>query len=154
MNQLIILNADAMENLGAQLARHCLSGTVIFLYGELGAGKTTLVRGFLRGLGHSGIVKSPTYTLVEPYEAVSPPVYHFDLYRLHDPDELEAMGIRDYFDKKAILVIEWPERAGQILPAPDLCCYIALLVDGREVELKALTERGHSILQQLSGDPA
>ena len=145
--------ATAMEDLGAELAQYSPAGTVIFLQGDLGAGKTTLVRGFLRGLGHVGVVKSPTYTLVEVYEAVNPPVFHFDLYRLTAPCELEEMGIRDYFAQNAILLIEWPERAGEILPAPDLSCYIGLLPEGRRVEFKSQTPRGQQILKQMIGSP-
>lgn len=115
---LALADEEATEALGAALGQACSSGGVIHLVGDLGVGKTTLARGLMHTLGHEGAVRSPTFTLVEPYEALSPKVYHFDLYRLGDPEELEMMGIRDYMEEGALIVIEWPERAGDVLPAP------------------------------------
>src|SRR5579863_7253640 len=117
-----ITTPSEMEQLGAQLAKACPSKIIIFLEGPLGAGKTTLTRGFLRGLGYTGSVKSPTYTLVEPYQINNQRVFHFDLYRVVDPRELEFIGIREYFSEEAICIIEWPERARAFLPTPDLSC--------------------------------
>lgn len=131
---------------GARLARACGVGALIFLHGELGTGKTTLVRGVLRGLGHGGIVKSPTYTLVEPYRLGEQWVYHFDLYRVSDPEELEYIGAREYFDAGALCLVEWPERGSGFLPEPDLNIALAYRDHGRQVRLSAHTDRGAGIL--------
>ena len=117
---LILHSAEQCDQLGRDLAKIINSKALIFLQGELGAGKTTLARGYLHGLGYRGIVKSPTYTIVEPYQIGQQDVYHLDLYRLYDPEELELLGIRDYLATDAVLLIEWPERGKSILPAPDL----------------------------------
>jgi tRNA threonylcarbamoyladenosine biosynthesis protein TsaE len=138
-----------MITFGVRLAAAMTPGMSLHLHGELGAGKTTLTRGVARGLGHRGAVKSPTYTLVEPYLDLSPPLYHFDLYRLGDPEELEFMGTRDYFDGSALRVVEWPERGGAFLPAPDL--EITITVDGerRSLRLVAGSAAGSACLARL-----
>lgn len=125
----------ATEAIGKQLAVIVKAPCVIFLHGELGAGKTTLVRGVLRGLGYQGAVKSPTFTLVEPYEFLSCCVYHFDLYRLNTPEELASMGIRDYFTDDAIVLIEWPEQGLGFLPSADLILTLSVLPEGRTLTL-------------------
>ena len=106
--------------LGGQIACLLPVGGVVLLHGNLGVGKTTLVRGLLRSLGFEGTVKSPTYTLVEPYHVADRDIYHFDLYRLADPEELEYLGVRDYFRDDALCLIEWPQQADGFLPKADL----------------------------------
>lgn len=142
-----------MLHLGEQLAKvinfPAKNNLVIFLQGGLGAGKTTLVRGFLKGLGHKSSVKSPTYTLVEPYDLPSCGVFHFDFYRVHDEQELELMGLRDYFVPEAICLIEWPEQWQNKLPAPDLSCYIYFHETGREIKLTAGSMEGKTMIRRL-----
>lgn len=133
--EIVVADEPAMEAFGAELSALTGSRCVIFLSGELGAGKTTLVRGFMRALGHKGAVKSPTYTLVEPYVLSGKKVYHFDLYRVVDPEELELIGIRDYFQEEAVFLIEWPERALELLPQPDITCDLQVVDAGRVIEL-------------------
>jgi tRNA threonylcarbamoyladenosine biosynthesis protein TsaE len=142
-------SAEAQEALGGVLAEACPPSCVIYLEGELGAGKTTLVRGFLRGLGYGGAVKSPTYTLLEPYELPHRRCFHFDLYRLADPGELEYLGVRDLLQGDAILLVEWPERGRGELPPPDLLIQIHYLAGGRRIELEPLTARGGLLLDAL-----
>lgn len=141
-------DAAATTALGAAVARRCAPGTRVYLAGELGAGKTTFARGFLAALGHGGSVKSPTYTLVEPYQTPRGPVFHFDLYRVSDPEELEAMGIRDYFDSAALCLVEWPERAGARLPAPDLLVHFVTEGAGRRLTFEAPTARGRMAIPE------
>ncbi len=142
----------AMVALGARFGAALAPGMVVFLAGELGVGKTTLTRGVLRALGHEGAVKSPTYTLVEPYElAGGRVVYHFDLYRLSDPEELEFMGIRDYFGDLSLCLVEWPERGRGALPAADLVITIEPKNRGRRLGVTAATEKGSRVLAQLAG---
>ncbi|SUD58589.1 ATPase or kinase [Ectopseudomonas oleovorans] len=141
----------AMLALGASIAE--VSGGVgtIYLHGDLGAGKTTLSRGILRGLGHVGAVKSPTFTLVEPYEIGGVRAFHFDLYRLVDPEELEFLGIRDYFEGAALCLIEWPQRGAGVLPKPDLDITISPQASGRSLLLQGYGARGKAWCKALSG---
>ncbi len=140
-------SAQATEVFAASLARCCKARpAVIHLSGELGAGKTTFCRGFLRGLGHEGNVKSPTYTIVEPYQLDGLDVYHFDLYRINSCDELEAMGIRDYFNDRALCLVEWPERAEGMLANVDIHITLEYDADNRLLTFDSLTAIGESIL--------
>jgi tRNA threonylcarbamoyladenosine biosynthesis protein TsaE len=145
-----VADEAAMEALGSRIAVGLAAGTVVFLRGELGAGKTTLVRGILRGLGHAGAVKSPTYTLVEPYRLGERTIYHFDLYRLNDPEELEFLGLRDYLSGSGICLIEWPERGAGVLADADLEIAIERSPDGRVVRMRAHTSRGTAVLHGMT----
>ena len=137
---------------GQALGRLCVPGTVVYLEGDLGAGKTTFCRGFLRAFGYSGAVKSPTYTLVEPYELNGGLIYHFDLYRLGHAEELEYMGIRDYFSADSICLIEWPQRGAGALPLPDLQVTISAHGKGRCLDVAALTPKGIHLGERLAAD--
>lgn len=136
--------------LGQQLAHQLRHGGVLYLQGDLGAGKTTLSRGLIQALGHSGAVKSPTYTLVEPYELPELRVFHFDLYRLADPEELEYIGIRDYFDPGTVCIVEWPDRGGDMIPRPDLVLTLEKVGTGRVARVQAQTSAGQTMLGQLT----
>lgn len=149
MCQLNVIDAPAMEALGRRLASVSPPGSKLFLQGELGAGKTTLIRGFLNGLGHQGIVKSPTYTLVEPYQLDGLEVFHFDLYRINDPQELETLGIRDYFSGEAICLVEWPEKGTPFLGSPDIHIHIQYHAEQRNVLLEAKTPVGKEIIRSF-----
>ena len=139
----------AVVGFGRALAAQMPLGTTLYLYGELGAGKTTLTRGIAWGLGHTGAVKSPTYTLVEPYSDLQKPMYHFDLYRLGDPEELEYMGIRDYFDAQALVVVEWPERGGDFLPRADMEIRLTVKGQGRHAQVSAYSDIGDECLSAI-----
>jgi tRNA threonylcarbamoyladenosine biosynthesis protein TsaE len=133
---------DATLALGQRLAHAIKPGMTVFLEGNLGAGKTTLTRGVLRGLGFNGRVKSPTYTLVEPYTVSSLYFYHFDLYRFNDPSEWEDAGFRDYFNPESVCLIEWADKADGQLPAPDWIIELAPENEGRRLLLTAMTTLG------------
>jgi len=140
-------NEADMLNWTKKLAQKVMPGLVIHLKGDLGMGKTTFSRGLIQGLGHKGNVKSPTYTLVEPYELGSLNVYHFDLYRLADPEELEFMGVRDYFSTDTLCLIEWPEKGVGVLPEADIELIIEPWQQGREVTLNSHSDKGQAQLK-------
>lgn len=139
-----------MLALGAVLARLLQGEGVLHLRGDLGVGKTTLCRGILRAMGHSGAVKSPTFTLVEPYQFSGSEVYHFDLYRLADPGELEYIGIDEYFGNNKLCLIEWPEKAIGYLPQHDLEITIDVLDEKRIIGVWSNSQSGENICTQLS----
>jgi tRNA threonylcarbamoyladenosine biosynthesis protein TsaE len=149
MPTLTLPDEDATLALGAAIAPLLVPGLVITLRGELGAGKTTLVRGLLRALGHAGRVKSPTYTLVEVYEVSRLNLYHFDFYRFQDPSEWIHAGFRDTFNGQNICLIEWPERAGGQLPPADLEISLAMAEPGRLATLAASSPAGERLLAAL-----
>jgi len=135
--------------LAGRVYRAMPSGGLVFLHGNLGAGKTTFVRGWLRAAGFSGPVKSPTFTLVEEYSFEDRVVYHFDLYRLNDPEELEWMGFRDYLRPNAVCFIEWPERGAGLLPRADLDISLEIAGTERIADIVSETAQGQEILARL-----
>ncbi|WP_150466830.1 tRNA (adenosine(37)-N6)-threonylcarbamoyltransferase complex ATPase subunit type 1 TsaE [Francisella sp. SYW-9] len=134
MKSKIVKNEKQMFELAKEYAKELVFGTVVFLYGDLGAGKTTFVKGVIKSLGYQGNVKSPTYTLVEDYQFDKFNIYHFDLYRLADPEELEWIGARDYFNENSICFVEWPEKAKGFLPKKAAEILIKYIPEGRVVE--------------------
>lgn len=150
---------EATRAIGARIADALLAAglnepLIVGLSGELGAGKTTLVGGLLAALGHAGPARSPTYTLVEPYRLAGRDVYHCDLYRLRDPEELEDLGLRDLLAGSSVLLVEWPERAGDRLREPDLHLHLQYTEAGREVAVNARSEPGRRVLAALGLDRA
>ena len=149
MISITISDEAAMERLDAQLAAAVSAPCTVFLQGGLGAGKTTLARGFIRAKGHQGAVKSPTYTLVESYVLAEGTVHHFDLYRIADPEELEHLGYRDFFTRNNICLVEWPDRGDGFLPLADLVIEISDGNPTRELSLSALTPAGRVMAGKL-----
>ncbi|WP_077338913.1 tRNA (adenosine(37)-N6)-threonylcarbamoyltransferase complex ATPase subunit type 1 TsaE [Pseudocolwellia agarivorans] len=149
-----LVNSKATIAMGSLLAKiikdDLKQGLIVYLHGDLGAGKTTLTRGFVQGMGHKGNVKSPTYTLVEPYELGLWNIYHFDLYRLADPEELEYMGIRDYFGKNNCSFIEWPDKGEGFLPEADLIINIEYKNAERTIRFDAKTALSQLLLEKLT----
>jgi tRNA threonylcarbamoyladenosine biosynthesis protein TsaE len=148
-----LADEQATLKLGADFARSINAGMNVYLHGDLGAGKTTFVRGVLHGLGFVGKVKSPTYTLVEPYQIfisqAKVNLYHFDLYRFIDEEEWDAAGFRDYFNPNAVCLIEWSDKAGSLIPQADIDVYLELVGEGRSVCLIANTMAGKKCLEQF-----
>jgi tRNA threonylcarbamoyladenosine biosynthesis protein TsaE len=151
--RIILPDESATLALGASLAPHLAAGLVVTLAGELGAGKTTLVRGLLRALGHEGPVKSPTYTLVEVYEVSRLNLYHFDFYRFHDPREWIDAGFRDVFNGQNVCLIEWPEKARGLLPPADIAVTLDWQDSGRLATLRAGSANGERVLAALCAKP-
>lgn len=149
MTQRQLENEDQQVAFGESLGRALAGRGRLYLEGELGAGKTTLARGILRAYGHQGAVKSPTYTLLEPYELDGVRVNHFDLYRIADPEELEFIGGRDLLCDDSLSIIEWPVRGEGWLPRPDLVVRLELLGQGRCAELVATSDYGREVLARL-----
>jgi tRNA threonylcarbamoyladenosine biosynthesis protein TsaE len=148
------LNGEsATLDFGHDLAQVIVPGLTLYLHGDLGAGKTTLVRGLIHALGYAGKVKSPTYTLVENYPVQSQSatfnIYHFDLYRFNDDEEWEAAGFRDYFNDESVCLIEWPEKAAHVLPLPDINVTFTIFDQHRKIVLNATTDKGEQSLSRL-----
>ena len=135
---------------GQRLAKAINSKGLLTLSGNLGSGKTTLCRGLIQSYGHSGAVKSPTYTLVEPYEIGDKRIYHFDLYRMEDPEELEFIGLWDYLTQEALIIIEWPEKAFGVLPPADLAIQLEQQEKGRKITCSSNTSLGEAVLEKLA----
>jgi len=149
--EIYIDSAEGMLRFAAKLARFIPEQAFfVFLQGDLGAGKTTLVRGLIQARGHIGNVKSPTYTLVEPYDLPSGRIAHFDLYRIADPQELDFIGLRDYLRDYPLCLFEWPEKAAGMLPTPDLRIEIDYAPPGRNLQLHADTHKGEEVLEKLA----
>lgn len=137
------------ERAGAALAEGLAEGLVVYLIGDLGAGKTTLVRGCLRALGHAGKVKSPTYTLIEPYTVSRLDLYHFDFYRFSTPDEFLEAGLDEYFSGQGACLVEWPDKAAPHVAGADIEVRLAVRDTGRDIEVVALTENGQRCAQTM-----
>lgn len=147
----------ATAALGAALARALAPGLAIHLHGDLGAGKTALTRAMLHAAGHAGHVRSPTYTLAEPYVVTLAgkrvDVIHFDLYRMASPEEFLDAGFREHFNEAGICIVEWPEKGEPVLPAPDIDVFLTVAGAGRHVELHALSDKGVQCLDRLKFAP-
>lgn len=153
MLKMHLADEAATRALGARLARALEPGLRLYLHGDLGSGKTTLARGLLRGLGFQGRVKSPTYTLVELYTVSRLNLYHFDFYRFRDPKEWRDAGFNEYFGDSSVCLVEWPEKAGGLLPAADLDIALRFAGDRRDLEIRAATESGKACLSRLMQMP-
>jgi tRNA threonylcarbamoyladenosine biosynthesis protein TsaE len=148
---------NATLALGAALARALAPGLVIYLHGDLGAGKTALTRALLHAAGHAGKVKSPTYTLAEPYRITiaghTTNAIHFDLYRMASPEEFFDAGFREYFNSDNVCIVEWPEKGEGVLPSPDIHIFLDVAGQGRDVECHALSDQGSQCLERLRFSP-
>ena len=145
-------DAAATEALGAAIAsalEPSISGLIVFLYGDLGAGKTTLARQLLRSLGVGGTIRSPTYTLMEPYRANGRDLLHMDLYRLNDPAELHNLGLVDYAPTQTLWLVEWPEKGSDLLPQADISIMLSTVEQARRADVIGLTEVGQRVVSKL-----
>lgn len=145
-----LADPSATLQLGANIAQACPPQQfTVHLEGELGAGKTTLCRGLLQELGHIGKVKSPTYTLVEQYDVTDRSVFHFDLYRLTDPEELDYIGLDDYMSSDSLCLIEWPQQGGNYLPNPDIIIKLQYDENSRQADILACSDAGKALCAKL-----
>ncbi len=144
-----LATAEDTAALGVRLASACREGLIIFLSGELGAGKTALARAFIGAMGYQGRITSPSYALVESYRSPSRSIFHFDLYRLAEPEELEFIGVRDYMEPDAVWLVEWPEHGAGVLPPPDLEIALRYAQPGRYADLRPSSESGRKLLERL-----
>ena len=151
--QLFLADESQQITLAATVAKHLKTSFIMLLQGDLGVGKTTFARGFVQASGFDGVVKSPTYTLVEPYPiSENRMCYHFDLYRLADPEELEFTGARDYFNETDVCLLEWPEKAEGFLPPADWICEFSHQDEGRNLVISALSDKGKKLMLQVFCD--
>ena len=148
--KILLSNEKNTLDLGENISTRLAAGLLIFLKGDLGAGKTTLARGLIKGLGHTGSVKSPTYSLIEQYEFDAFTLNHFDLYRFTDSNEWLASGFQEYINSYDVTLIEWPEKSAEFLPKPDLEIELLYKNDRRLVHINSFTEKGHKCLTNLS----
>lgn len=153
MLKIFLPDEAATRALGAGLAQSIEPGLLVYLHGDLGSGKTTLARGLLRALGHTGRVKSPTYALVEVYTISRLNLYHFDFYRFRDPKEWRDAGFSEYFNDSSVCLVEWPEKAAGLLPPADLDIALEFAGDGRDLSIRAGTESGKACLDRLTQLP-
>jgi tRNA threonylcarbamoyladenosine biosynthesis protein TsaE len=149
---LALADEQATLQCAARLAQGLRAGLAIYLHGDLSAGKTTLVRGVLQALGYHGKVKSPSYSLLELYEDIGLPyaIYHFDLYRFQDEQEWHAAGFREYFNAHSVCFVEWPEKAGHLLPPPDIAISLSHQATGRSCRMQAHSQLGAQCLNAIS----
>ena len=151
--QCFLANEQQQIALAKVVAKYLKSSFIMLLKGNLGVGKTTFARGFIQASGFDGVVKSPTYTLVEPYPISNKRMcYHFDLYRLADPEELEFTGARDYFNETDVCLVEWPEKAEGYLPMADWICEFSHLDEGRNLLISSQTDKGEKLMLQVFSD--
>nr|BET44386.1 MAG: tRNA (adenosine(37)-N6)-threonylcarbamoyltransferase complex ATPase subunit type 1 TsaE [Candidatus Aschnera chinzeii] len=148
-NTILLANENKTINLGYQLAKNMKNNFILFLYGNIGVGKTTLVRGFLQGLGYENNIKSPSYSIIESYLVSDYSVYHIDLYRLNNAREFEILGMRDFLSFNSICLFEWPQNGGHYLPTPDLVIKLSYHLYGRKAKLISHTMYGNIVLQKI-----